>query len=128
MCIPVNLTSMGTRKEIRKSFNASPPVYVACLFFIPDTPPQGGKRWVRKRRIRIYCILLYLTNQPTPPPQVNPPKNLLSFFFTGWNSSWTKSLAAQPNLLAVLEAFGEKESWSSAVYAQSLLGDRAVLA
>jgi hypothetical protein len=46
-------------------------------------------------------------------------KNKLIFLFTGWNSSWTKSLAAHPNLWAVLEAFGEKESWSSAVYAQS---------
>jgi hypothetical protein len=46
-------------------------------------------------------------------------KNLMSFFFTGWNSSWTTSLAAHPNFWAVLEAFDEKESWSSAVYAQS---------
>jgi hypothetical protein len=46
-------------------------------------------------------------------------KNLMSFYFTGWNSSWTKLLAAHPNLWAILAALGEKESWSNAVYAQS---------
>ena len=39
--------------------------------------------------------------------------------FAGWNSSWTKSLTAHPNLWTVLLEFEDKEAWSTKVYTQS---------
>jgi hypothetical protein len=39
-------------------------------------------------------------------------------YFTGFNSSWTKSLHHNEGLFGIMEAFVDKESWSTIVHNQ----------
>jgi hypothetical protein len=46
---------------------------------------------------------------------------LFNYFHAGWNSSWTSSLLPNSCLWTILEAFVDKECWSSILFKQSAL-------